>query len=66
MNSDVDYLRPERKSAGFPARLDLTEEGRAYLDIPEDVEEIDPISMLTGPVDEFHFGDGAGAVWPGR
>ena len=37
----------------IPARLDLTEEGRAFLDIPEDVEEIDPISMLTGPVDEF-------------
>ena len=57
VNSEVDYLRGLKENVIIgrliPARLDLTEEGRAFLDIPEDVEEIDPISMLTGPVDEF-------------
>ena len=57
VNSDVDYLRGLKENVIIgrliPARLDLTEEGRAFLDIPEDEEEIDPISMLTGPVDEF-------------
>ena len=57
VNSEVDYLRGLKENVIIgrliPARLDLTEEGRAFLDIPEDEEEIDPISMLTGPVDEF-------------
>ena len=57
VNSDVDYLRGLKENVIIgrliPARLDLTEEGRAFLDIPEDEEEIDPISMLRGPVDEF-------------
>ena len=57
VNGDVDYLRGLKENVIIgrliPARLDLTEEGRAFLDIPEDEEEIDPISMLTGPVDEF-------------
>ena len=57
VNSEVDYLRGLKENVIIgrliPARLDLTEEGRAFLDIPEDEEEIDPISMLTSPVDEF-------------
>ena len=57
VNSEVDYLRGLKENVIIgrliPARLDLTEEGRAFLDIPEDEEVIDPISMLTGPVDEF-------------
>ena len=57
VNGEVDYLRGLKENVIIgrliPARLDLTEEGRAFLDIPEDEEEIDPISMLTGPVDEF-------------
>ena len=57
VNSEVDYLRGLKENVIIgrliPARLDLTEEGRAFLDIPDDEEEIDPISMLTGPVDEF-------------
>ena len=57
VNGETDYLRGLKENVIIgrliPARLDLTEEGRAFLDIPEDEEEIDPISMLTGPVDEF-------------
>ncbi len=57
VNSEVDYLRGLKENVIIgrliPARLDLTEEGRTFLDIPEDEEELDPISMLTGPVDEF-------------
>jgi DNA-directed RNA polymerase subunit beta' len=57
VNSEVDYLRGLKENVIIgrliPARLDLTEEGRTFLDIPEDEEEIDPISMLTGPADEF-------------
>ena len=57
VNSEVDYLRGLKENVIIgrliPARLDLTEEGRAFLDIPEDEEDLDPISMLTGPVDEF-------------
>ena len=57
VNGEVDYLRGLKENVIIgrliPARLDLTDEGRAFLDIPEDEEEIDPISMLTGPVDEF-------------
>ncbi len=57
VNGEVDFLRGLKENVIIgrliPARLDLTEEGRAFLDIPEDEEEIDPISMLTGPVDEF-------------
>ena len=57
VNSDVDYLRGLKENVIIgrliPARLDLTEEGRAFLDIPEDEEVVDPFSMLKGPVDEF-------------
>ena len=58
VNSDVDYLRGLKENVIIgrliPARLDLTEEGRAFLDIPEDEEIVDPFSMLKGPVDEFN------------
>ena len=57
VNGEVDYLRGLKENVIIgrliPARLDLTEEGRAFLDIPEDEEVVDPISMLTGPIDEF-------------
>ncbi len=51
VNGDVDNLRGLKENVIIgrliPARLDLTEEGKAFLDIPEDEEKIDPISMLT-------------------
>ena len=57
VNGEIDNLRGLKENVIIgrliPARLDLTEEGRAFLDIPEDEEVIDPISMLTGPIDEF-------------
>ncbi len=53
VNGEVDRLLGLKENVIIgrliPARLDLTEEGRAFLDIPED-EEPDPMAMLRTPL----------------
>ncbi len=66
VNSEVDFLRGLKENVIIgrliPARLDLTEEGRAFLGIPDAEEEIDPISMLAGPMgDDYGTGYGYNA-----
>ena len=60
VNSEVDYLRGLKENVIIgrliPARLDLTDEGRAFLDIPEDDDSDDPIAMMRAPMPIDDYG----------